>query len=473
MSDLIPVILCGGSGSRLWPVSRETHPKPFIRLPDGESLLQKALLRALGLEGVREVLIVTNRELHFKIEDEFKALGRNDVTLSFILEPFGRNTAAAIAAAAYWIDAHHGASANMLVLAADHLIADQQGFCAAVTAALSIAQSGRLVTFGIQPEWPETGYGYIESNGNEVVRFVEKPDLETAKQYLASGEFLWNSGIFCFRADRILGEMSVLCPEILDGVKACMAHSRQTVVAKGHLVELDPGTFERVPDDSIDYAVMEKTDQAAVVGCDIGWSDIGSWTALGDLSTADVNGNRVTGEALLHDTHNTTVHSSNERIVGTVGIDDLVIIDTPDALLVADKDRAQDVKHLYGQLKSMGHDAHKHHRTVHRPWGTYTVLEEGPGFKIKRIEVKPKASLSLQMHQHRSEHWVVVQGNAMVVNGDTEIELQINESTFIPAGHQHRLMNQGPSPLVIIEVQTGHYLGEDDIVRLSDVYGRV
>jgi len=468
---LIPAILCGGAGSRLWPVSRELHPKPFIRLADGQSLLQKAFLRGAQLPGVAEVLTVTNRELFFKTEDEFREVNTAGIATSFILEPIGRNTAPAIAAAALQVAKAHGKEAIMLVLAADHLIADQQAFQQAVLKAAELAATGKLVTFGIQPDSPETGYGYIEADGNAVLRFVEKPSLERAEEYLASGRFLWNSGMFCFSAGAMLQEMEQHCPQVLAATRACLAQSRSAEGKCFRQLELDPDTFGVVPDDSIDYAVMERSDRVAVVPCNIGWSDIGSWTTLGDLVEPDGNGNRIQGEALLHNSRNCTVQS-NDRLVGTVGIEGLIIIDTPDAVLVADKSCAQDVKHIYAALKAKGHEAHKLHRTVHRPWGTYTVLEEGNGFKIKRIEVKPGASLSLQMHHHRSEHWIVVSGMAKVVNGEREIFVSTNESTYIPAGHNHRLENPGLLNLVMIEVQSGGYLGEDDIVRFEDNYGR-
>ena len=469
---LVPVILCGGAGSRLWPVSREHHPKPFIRLADGQSLLQKAFLRGAQLPGVDEVLTVTNRELFFKTEDEFREVNKDKIATSFILEPFGRNTSAAIAAAALHISKTHGPETVMLVLAADHLIADQAAFAAAVEVARTLAQTGSLVTFGIRPEAAETGYGYIETNGNKVVRFVEKPSLEKAQEYLAIGNFLWNSGMFCFQAGAMLKAMEKYCPEILSATQTCLDKSRTATGKAFAEITLDPETFAVIPDDSIDYSVMERSNEIVVVPCNIGWSDIGSWSALGDLSPADAGGNRVEGEALLHDVTNCYVQS-NKRLVGAVGVNNLIIVDTPDALLVADKSRAQDVKHLYAALKLKGHDAHKHHLTVHRPWGTYTVLEEDPGFKIKRIEVKPGGQLSLQMHHHRSEHWIVVSGMARVVNGDKELFVGTNESTYIPAGHKHRLENPGMMNLVMIEVQSGAYLGEDDIVRFQDNYGRV
>jgi len=468
---LIPTILCGGAGSRLWPVSRETHPKPFIRMADGRSLLQRAFLRGATLPGVSEVLTVTNRELLFKTNDEFLEVNDAKIATSFILEPFGRNTAAAAATAALQVTKEYGDDTLMLVLAADHLIADSASFAKAVEQACSLASEGLLVTFGIQPDAPETGYGYIEADGYKVLNFVEKPSLEVARGYVDSGRFFWNSGMFCFSAGSLLREMQTHCPDVLKAVEDCLQVSRH-VSGKGYAqIELNADRFKSVPDISIDYAVMEKSDRVAVVACDIGWSDIGSWTAMGNLGTRDEHGNVTEGEVLLHDTENCYIRGDN-RLIGTVGISDLVVVDTPDALLIASKQQAQDVKKLYATLKVQNHDAYKLHRTVHRPWGTYTVLEEGDRFKIKRIVVKPGQSLSLQRHHHRSEHWIVVSGAAQIINGDKDIFVSTNQSTYIPAGHQHRLVNPGVIDLVMIEVQSGEYLGEDDIVRFEDVYGR-
>ena len=472
---LIPVILCGGVGSRLWPVSRDLHPKPFIRLANGQSLLQQAWLRGAMLPDVAEILTVTNRELFFKTEDEYREITgttHQGMGNNFILEPFGRNTAAAIAAAALQVAASYGDDAVLLVLAADHLIADQAAFVDAVARAKILAQAGKLVTFGVTPEGPETGFGYIEASGNSVLRFVEKPSLEKAKEYLDSGNYLWNSGMFCFTAGSLLLEMEIYCPSILTAVRLCMDKARRAEGKGFKQIEIAPEDFDPVPSDSVDYAVMEKSKNVAVVPCSMGWSDIGSWEAFGDLIAPDENGNRIQGEAALHNVSNCYIQS-NGRVVGAVGINDLLVIDTPDALLVADRKSAQDVKYIYAKLKLQGHEAHKLHRTVHRPWGTYTVLESGRQFKIKRIEVKPGGSLSLQMHHHRSEHWIVVSGMARVVNGEQVILVKTNESTFIPAGHKHRLENPGIHDLVMIEVQSGEYLGEDDIVRFEDVYGRV
>lgn len=473
--SLIPTILCGGAGSRLWPVSREQHPKPFIRLSDGNSLLQMAFLRGATLPNVSDIMTVTNRELYFKIEDEYREVNHlpdKSIGTNYILEPFGRNTAPAIAAACLQVAEIHGDEAILLVLAADHLISDQESFTKAVADACKLAQDGKLVTFGIKPTAPETGYGYIESNGQKVVRFVEKPSLEKARDYLASGNFLWNSGMFCFAAGTMLREMEEHSPKILEDTRYCLQQAKKASGDGFIQTEISPEHFESVPDDSIDYAVMEKTKNAAVVSCDIGWSDIGCWRALGDLTAPDSNNNRIQGDAVVQDSKNCTIKSES-RLVGAVGVENLIIIDTPDALLVADKRRAQEVKHIYAQLKALGHEAYKLHRTVYRPWGAYTILEEGPHFKIKRIEVKPGASLSLQMHQHRSEHWVVISGAAKVFNNDQELTLEMNESTYIPAGHKHRLENIGSEQLAIIEVQTGEYLGEDDIIRFQDIYGRV
>lgn len=473
---LIPVILSGGAGTRLWPVSREAHPKPFIQLPDGQSLLQKTFLRAAGLPGVSQVLTVTNRDYYFKTKDEYQACNA-PVESVFLLEPCGRNTAPAVALAALQAEAMHGPEARLLVLPADHLIRDLAAFATAVAVAQELASQGHLVTFGIRPTAPETGFGYIEAGeelatkvgaGRTARRFVEKPDVATAAEYLAAGNFYWNSGMFCFRTGDLLAAMETACPEVLAAARACWAVTRRE---NGSLVELDANSFTAQPDISIDYAVMEKAPNVAVVPCDLGWSDIGSWNALSDLVPADENNNRKLGDAVLIGTRNTFVQSEH-HLVATVGVEDLIIVDTEDAVLVAHKNKTQDVKQVVQQLKKHGHEAYRLHRTVSRPWGTYTVLEEGLRFKIKRIEVKPGASLSLQMHHHRSEHWIVVSGMARVVNGEKEVFVNTNESTYIPAGHKHRLENPGVLDLVMIEVQSGDYLGEDDIVRFEDTYGR-
>lgn len=473
---LIPVIMSGGAGTRLWPVSRESHPKPFMQLADGQSLLQKAFIRAARQSGVDEVLVVTNRELYFKTEDELQAVNATSASISYILEPFARNTAPAIASAALQIAREHGEETVMLVLAADHLISNAEAFSAAVSRAVSLATAGHLVTFGIQPDSPETGFGYIEAEKTRVIRFVEKPSLEKAIEYFASGRFLWNSGMFCFRAGDVLAQLEQHAPALLTAVRETIRHSRVSRGNRFVQTELNGDMFRDVPNISIDYALMEpasaQTDNVSVVPCDLGWSDIGSWTAMSELTESDAQGNRIEGKALLHDVSNCYIRS-DERVIGAVGVADLVIVDTPDALLVADKGRVQDVKNIVAQLKSTGDATYKIHRTAHRPWGTYTVLEEGSRFKIKRIVVKPGASLSMQMHHHRSEHWVVVSGMAKVTNGDQEFFVNINESTYIPAGHRHRLENPGMLDLVMIEVQSGEYLGEDDIVRFDDIYGRV
>ncbi|WP_297846056.1 mannose-1-phosphate guanylyltransferase/mannose-6-phosphate isomerase [Pseudomonas sp.] len=477
--DLIPVILSGGVGSRLWPVSREAHPKPFMTLPDGQNLIQKTFIRAAKLEGVAEVLTVTNRELLFKTEDEYRTVNVAGHSQSFILEPFGRNTAAAVAMAALQVQETHGNEANLLILAADHLIQDESAFAVAVAKAVRLSQKGWLVTFGIQPQYPETGFGYIEAGdsvgeegGLKVARFVEKPDVATAERYVAAGNYFWNSGMFCFQVGTVLEEFRKHAPDVLAAAAASISQSRLTTSAGYRCLAIDPDTFGQVPDISIDYALMERSEKVVTVPCDIGWSDIGSWNAVSELTASDENGNRFEGEVLSHGSRNNYVNSEG-RLTALVGVENLLVIDTPDAVMIVHKDHAQDVKHIVGQLKSAGHTLHQLHRTVHRPWGTYTTLENGERFKIKRIVVKPKASLSLQMHHHRSEHWIVVSGMAVIVNDDQELMLNTNESTFIRAGHKHRLSNPGVIDLVLIEVQSGDYLGEDDIVRFEDVYGRV
>lgn len=477
MSALIPCIVAGGAGTRLWPVSREAMPKPFMRLAGGRSLLQKTFERVAGLDDVAQLLTVINRELLFRTLDDYRALNQKRLGLDFLLEPMGRNTAPAIAAAALHVVRHYGEDAQLLVLPADHLIRDQAAFVAAIGRARVLADAGWLVTFGIQPDHAETGYGYIQQGevlegGYRVASFVEKPDLATAEAYLAGGKHLWNAGMFCFRADVLLRELREHAPQVVEGVEKCLALSAPAQGKQGVQCELDAESFAEVTDISIDYALMERSAKVAVVPCDLGWSDIGSWQALRELTPADANGNQINGEVILHNVHGCYIDSP-KRLVGAVGVRDLVVVDTPDALLIADAHCTQDVKFVAQELKKRGHDAYRLHRTVTRPWGTYTVLEEGSRFKIKRIMVRPGESLSLQMHHHRSEHWIVVSGMARVVNGERDFLLNTNESTFIPAGHQHRLVNPGVIDLVMIEVQSGEYLGEDDIVRFNDIYGRV
>ena len=478
--ELIPVILSGGVGSRLWPVSRELDPKPFMKMEDGESLLQKTFSRAAILPNVKEVVTVTNYNLFFKTQDDYLPINTSEIPTSFILEPEGRNTAPAIALAALQISKKYSNDAVMLVLSADHLIQDQDAFQNATSKAIILAEHDYLVTFGIEPKYPETGYGYIESDINNatfstdknchlVKRFVEKPNIKKAKEYCTTGNYFWNSGIFCFKVSTVLSELEQYAPEILRIAESSLAAS----TSHGHLdsTRLDIDSFSKMPDISIDYAVMEKSNKVAVVSCDIGWSDIGSWSAVSELKEADENGNRSEDASLLIDVTNSYIHKSN-RTIGLIGVDDLIIVDTPDALLIANKDRSQDVKKIVSKLKINGNKNHKSHLEVHRPWGVYTVLEDSTNHKIKRIEVKPGGSISLQLHHHRNEHWIVVSGIAEVINNGESYLLNQNESTYILAGHKHRLSNPGVVMLIMIEVQTGDYLGEDDIVRFDDKYGR-
>jgi mannose-1-phosphate guanylyltransferase / mannose-6-phosphate isomerase len=475
LAMLIPVILSGGSGTRLWPVSREANPKPFMKVGGGPSLLRMTFDRASALPGAAEVVTVTNREYLFKTRDEY---GRDRSTGSFILEPFGRNTAPALAMAALHTAQRHGPEAVLLMLAADHLIRDQAAFAADVGMAEKLAREGMLVTFGIRPDRPDTGFGYIELGeaigtgpGFHATRFVEKPYLELAQKYLAAGNYLWNSGMFCFTAATLLEAFAAHQPGLLEAAKACWQRSAGRPGADSQILELDAEAFGRLADISIDFAVMEKAGNVAVVRASFDWSDIGSWSAIHQAVSSDASGNSVVGEAVLVDVSNTYIQSDG-RLVAAVGLDNMVIVDTPDAVLVADRSRSQDVKKVVEHLRLNKHESVKLHRTVGRPWGTYTVLEEGEGFKIKRIVVNPGQSLSLQMHHHRSEHWVVVGGTAQVTNGEQQLLLQSNQSTYIPAGNKHRLENPGQLDLVIIEVQSGDYLGEDDIVRFQDNYGR-
>lgn len=477
---LVPVLLSGGAGTRLWPVSREAHPKPFMTLADGQSLLQKTFLRAAHLDGVDTVMTITNREYFFKTRDDYATLDVNArISRMFMLEPLGRNTAPAIALGALRIAEQWGADTLMLVLAADHLIEGDAAFGDAVRIAVALAREGKLVTFGIKPDAPETGYGYIErgdplpiAGGYAVARFVEKPPLAMAHQYVESGRHYWNAGIFCFTAGTILAELQRHSPRIHDGAQQCWAVTRARKHSDEAALEIDADTFAPLPDVSIDYAVMEKSDRVGMVPAEFAWSDIGSWNAVSELVRPDAAGNRIVGEGVLVDAENTFIRAES-RVVAAVGTRNLIIVDTPDALLVADRDRTQDVRKVVDQLNLRKHETTKVHRTANRPWGTYTVLEEGERFKIKRIVVKPGGILSLQMHHHRSEHWVVVSGIAKVIRDDETYFVNINESTFIPAGRKHRLENPGMLELVMIEVQSGDYLGEDDIVRFEDNYGRI
>lgn len=476
---IVPVILSGGAGTRLWPVSREGHPKPFMKLPDGQTLLAKTVQRASRVASANRLLLVTNRDYYFMSKDEVaRSLGAGaPVASSYLLEPVGRNTAAAVAMAAHWIAQNVSPEALMLVLPADHLISPVDDFLRAVEHAAVLASRGKLVTFGIRPTRPETGYGYIEAGaaqpgteGHDVKRFIEKPDAETAQRYVASGNFLWNSGMFCMRARTLLDELQAHRPQLADGVGQCWQQAA-AADGSGAFVELPADCFGALESISIDYAVMEPSRNLAVLPTGFRWDDIGSWSAVADLVPQDERGNRVHGDSVLVDCDDCFVRAE-DRMVAAVGLKGVMVVDTPDALLVADASCAQQVKEVVAQLKERGHDSYRLHRTVVRPWGTYTVLEGGEGYQIKRIEVKPGAALSLQMHHHRSEHWIVVSGTAQVTCDGQEFLVMTNESTYIPAGKKHRVVNPGVLDLVMIEVQSGSYLGEDDIVRFSDMYGR-
>ncbi|MCC7327501.1 MAG: mannose-1-phosphate guanylyltransferase/mannose-6-phosphate isomerase [Burkholderiales bacterium] len=479
MSPIIPVILSGGAGTRLWPLSRESAPKPFMVLPDGETLLGKTAHRAMSIAGTRGLVTVTNRDYYFHTKDVYAGLGgREPQDAAYLLEPFGRNTAPAVAIAAMLVRARYGDDAVMLVLAADHLIRDEAAFAESVAQAAALARAGKLVTFGITPTLPETGFGYIEcgtelgKRGFAAVKFIEKPPLAQARDYLAAGNYVWNSGMFAFTAGTILAAFDRHAPVIAAAVRTAW----QPLATRGHdaMLEIDAASFATAPDVSIDYALMEPAAAegiVAVVRGDFDWSDVGSWQAVSELSDADADGNRGSGERVAIDTRGTFVHSE-DRMVATIGVENLVIVDTPDAVLIAHRDQLQRVKEVVGELKARGHDSYKLHRTVARPWGSYTILGEGPGFKIKRIEVKPGGALSLQLHHRRTEHWVVVRGTAHVTCGDHAFDLPQGESTFIPVGTMHRLENRSGAALAIIEVACGDYIAEDDIVRFDDQYGR-
>jgi mannose-1-phosphate guanylyltransferase/mannose-6-phosphate isomerase len=470
MSELKIVLLSGGSGTRLWPLSREAHPKQFLPLAGEHSLLQATWLRVRDLPGVEAPIVVANEEHRFLVAEQLREIGARPEAL--ILEPIGRNTAPAIAVAALQAMAG-GEDPVLLVLPSDHVIADETEFCMAVMKAQPVAEEGGLVTFGIVPTAPETGYGYIRAaNGGAgsvrpIASFVEKPDLPTAIRYVESGDYFWNSGMFLFRASRYLEELGRFAPQMLERCREALAKG-----ARDHdFLRLDRAAFESCPSNSIDYAVMEQTGHAFVLPIDVGWNDVGSWSALHAIAQQDAHGNAHRGDVLALDTHNTLAWSQR-RMVALIGLDDMVVVDTDDALLVAHRERVQDVKRIVDRLKQEDRPQAKLHRKVYRPWGSYDGIESGPGFQVKRIMVKPGASLSLQLHHHRAEHWVIVSGIARVTCDDRVFELKANESTFIPLGSKHRLENIGEQPLELIEVQSGGYLGEDDIVRFDDIYGR-
>ncbi len=462
-----PVILAGGTGSRLWPLSRELYPKQVINLTGDLSLLQTTLQRVSALPEVLPPIIVVGEEHRFLTKTQVEELGAF-AEYTILLEPMGRNTAPAICGAALYARKHTDQDPVLLVLPADHLITSEEAFVEAVGRAVRLAGQGNLATFGIVPDHPETGYGYIaRGDGNQVASFVEKPDLATAKRYLEEGSYLWNSGMFAFGVDSLLNEMKTHAPEIV----AAMDRAVEEGSVDGVFFRFDKEAMVKSPSDSIDYALMEKTNRAVVIQADIGWSDIGSWKALWEVSAKDERGNVTSGDVLLEDVDNSLVRAE-DTLVAAVGLRDTMVIETADAVFVAPMDRSQDVKKIVNRLKREKRDEFHIHKTVYRPWGSYTTLELQDRFQIKRITVNPGAKLSLQMHHHRHEHWVVVSGTARVVNGRETILLHEDASTYIPAGTQHRLENPGVIPLELIEVQIGSYLGEDDIVRYDDEYGR-
>jgi mannose-1-phosphate guanylyltransferase/mannose-6-phosphate isomerase len=468
---LIPVILSGGAGTRLWPLSRELYPKQLLALTSQRTMIQDTALRLKGLDAAPPV-VVCNDAHRFLVAEQLRLINANPKAI--VLEPFGRNTAPAIALAALTALKTSGSDEDpvLLVLPADHVIRDVAAFQMAAVAALTAAEQGRLVTFGVVPHTPETGYGYIkrgESLGPvyRIAQFVEKPKADRAAQFLASGEYYWNSGMFVFRARRYLEELERYAPAIASACRKALESAKSDL----DFTRVDAATFEACPSDSIDYAVMEKTADAVVVPLDAGWSDVGSWASLHAASDADGSGNVSHGDVLVEDSSNCYLYSES-RLVAAVGLQNHVVVETKDAVLVAPKDRVQDVKSLVSKLKDMGRYEHSLHREVFRPWGSYDSLENGHRFQVKRLSVKPGAQLSLQMHHHRAEHWIVVSGTARITRGDEEFILEENQSTYIPIGVKHRIENPGKIPLHIIEVQSGSYLGEDDIVRFEDRYGR-
>ncbi|WP_454258705.1 mannose-1-phosphate guanylyltransferase/mannose-6-phosphate isomerase [Pseudoxanthomonas mexicana] len=466
MAQLQPVLLSGGSGTRLWPLSREAYPKQFLPLAGDDTMVQATWRRVEALADLAPI-VVANEEHRFLVAEQLRQVGAP--VPAILLEPVGRNTAPAIAAAALQAMAG-GADPLLLVLPSDHVVRDVAGFQRAVREASSAAEAGALVTFGVVPDAPETGFGYIQAEAGDglrqVLRFVEKPDAATARSYLDAGGYYWNSGMFLFRASRYLEELARFRPDIVDAVRAAHATARHD----GDFVRLDKGAFSACPSDSIDYAVMEKTADVMVLPVDIGWNDVGSWSALWDVAERDADGNAHHGDVIAVDSRNSYAYA--QRLVALVGLDDIVVVETDDAVLVARKDKVQEVKQVVARLKQEQRSQAVLHREVHRPWGSYDSVDNGGRHQVKRIKVKPGAALSLQMHHHRAEHWIVVSGTAKVTRGDETLLLSENESTYIPLGVKHRLENPGKVPLELIEVQSGSYLGEDDIVRFEDVYGR-
>ena len=468
---LIPLILSGGSGTRLWPVSRRNMPKQFLSLTGDGTLFQQTVARTRQLPDAVAPIVVASEDHRFLAADQLLEAGVEGATI--VLEPLARNTAPAIALGALKA-LERDAEALLLVLPADHLIGDTESFTTAVQQALPAAREGWLVTFGIRPDRPETGFGYIRRGESisgdafRVAQFVEKPDQPTAQTYLSNGSYDWNSGMFLFKASRYLEELGQHAPDMLAAVREAYATGRSDL----DFVRVDSAAFAKVPDNSIDYAVMEKTSRAAVIPVSCAWSDIGSWSALWLSGQHDEQGNQREGDTMAINTRNSLLRSHDRHMIATVGVDDLIVVSTPDATLVVHRDAAQDVKKVVDQLKASGRTEHSFHRVVHRPWGSYDSIEAGGRFQVKRIVVKPGASLSLQKHHHRAEHWIVVSGTAEVTCDENVFLLAENQSTYIPLGSVHRLRNPGKVPLELIEVQSGSYLGEDDIVRFDDVYGR-
>ena len=461
-----PVLLSGGSGTRLWPLSREMYPKQFLPLVGDDTMLQATWKRIAPLASLPPI-VVANESHRFLAAEQLRVLDVSNPAI--LLEPVGRNTAPAIAAAALQAMAT-GGDPLLLVLPSDHVIADAQAFRAAVVLASAAAEQGALVTFGVVPTGAETGFGYIQAAPGDgvrkVLRFVEKPDASTAQGYVDAGGYYWNSGMFLFRASRYLQELERLRPDILAATRTAFAAATRD----GDFIRLDKDAFATCPSESIDYAVMEKTDAAMVLPVDIGWNDVGSWSALWDVAARDADGNACRGDVIAIDSRNSYAHA--RRLVALVGVDDLVVVETDDAVLVAHKDRVQQVKDVVAQLKTGQRSQAALHREVHRPWGSYDSVDVGDAFQVKRIKVKPGAQLSLQSHTRRAEHWIVVRGTARVTRDNDVFELHANQSTYIPIGAKHRLENPGTQMLELVEVQSGDYLGEDDIVRYEDVYGR-
>ena len=472
MSNIIPVILSGGPGTRLWPLSRKQHPKQYLSLFGDKTMLQETILRLNGIDNLLDPIIICNAEHRFLVAEQLHQIGVDKPTI--ILEPVGRNTAPAVAAAAFQVVKDYSAESILLVLSADHIIQDISALHNAINTAVEQAKQDKLTIFGVVPNNPNTTYGYIKLSTSiseftyQVENFIEKPDLKSAESYLKAGDYLWNSGMFMFKAEVLINELSLYGADIINAVRESSKNAQKDL----DFIRLEKKAFELSPNDSIDFVLMEKSNNLVVVSLDAGWSDVGSWSSLYDVMEKTEDGNVILGDVFTEKTFNSYINA-NHHMVATIGVKDLIIVDTPNVTLISNKDNSQDVKKILDQLNLIDRQEQNYHRKVFRPWGSYDSIESGLNFQVKKLCINPRAKLSLQLHYKRAEHWVIVRGTASVTNGDQLLSLKVGQSTFIPIGVQHSLENKTDEPLEVIEVQSGYYLGEDDIIRFEDIYGRI